>query len=75
MGTEIWKSYSSYQLGIRFRDNEKRSSGVVTNDSLVVRIPDRGDYNDNSFVEYINFTLNNTNALVEIPDWAYYYDI
>lgn len=75
MGTEIWKSYSSYQLGIRFRDNEKRMSGVVTNDSLVVTIPDRGDYNDNSFVEYINFALSNTNALVEIPDWAYYYDI
>lgn len=74
-GTEIWKSYSTYQVGLRFRDNEKRMSGVVTNDSLVVTIPDRGDYNDNSFVEYINFTLNNTNSLVEIPDWAYYYDI
>ena len=75
IGTEIWKPYSSYQVGLRFRDNEKRMSGVVTNDSLVVTTPDRGDFNDNSFVEYINFTLNNTNALVEIPDWAYYYDI
>lgn len=74
-GTEIWKSYSTYQVGLRFRDNEKRMSGVVTNDSLVVTIPDRGDYNDNSFVEYINFALSNTNSLVEIPDWAYYYDI
>lgn len=74
-GTEIWKSYSTYQIGLRFRDNEKRMSGVVTNDSLVVTIPDRGDYNDNSFVEYINFALSNTNSLVEIPDWAYYYDI
>lgn len=75
MGTEIWKPYSTYQLGIRFRDNEKRMSGVVTNDSLVITVPDRGDFNDNSFSEYINFTLNNTNALTEIPDWAYYYDI
>ena len=75
IGTEIWKSYSTYQVGIRFRDNEKRMSGVVTNDSLVVTIPDRGDYNDNSFIEYINFSLSNTNSLVEIPDWAYYYDI
>lgn len=74
-GTEIWKSYSTYQVGLRFRDNEKRMSGVVTNDSLVVTIPDRGDYNDNSFVEYLNFALSNTNSLVEIPDWAYYYDI
>ena len=74
-GTEIWKSYSTYQVGLRFRDNEKRMSGVVTNDSLVVTIPDRGDYNDNSFVEYLNFALSNTSSLVEIPDWAYYYDI
>ena len=75
IGTEIWKPYSTYQIGLRFRDNEKRMCGVVTNDSLVVTMPDRGDFNDNSFVEYINFTLSNTNALVEIPDWAYYYDI
>ena len=72
---EIWKPYSTYQLGIRFRDNEKRMSGVVTNSSLVITVPDRGDFNDNSFSQYINFTLNNTNALTEIPDWAYYYDI
>jgi hypothetical protein len=72
---EIWKPYSTYQLGIRFRDNEKRMSGVVTNSSLVVTVPDRGDFNDNSFSQYINFTLSNTNALTEIPDWAYYYDI
>lgn len=74
-GEEIFKSYSSYQLGIRFRDNEKRASGVVTNEDLVVYIPDRGDYNDNSFVKTINFTLSNTTASIEIPDWAYYYDI
>jgi len=72
---EIWKPYSTYQLGIRFRDNEKRMSGVVTNSSLVITVPDRGDFNDNSFSQYINFTLSNTNALTEIPDWAYYYDI
>lgn len=74
-GEEIFKSFSSYQLGIRFRDNEKRASGVVTNESLVVTIEDRGDYNNNSFIKTINFFLSNTNSLVEIPDWAYYYDI
>jgi len=75
IASEIWKPNSTYQLGVRFRDNEKRSSGVVTNNSLVITIPDRGDYITNSFIEYINFTLSNTNALIEIPDWAYYYDI
>ena len=75
MGAEIWKPYSTYQLAVRFRDNEKRASGVVTNDSLIVTIQDRGDFNDNSFVHYINWALDNTSALSEIPDWAYYYDI
>jgi len=74
-GTEIFKSYSTYQVGIRFRDNEKRACGVLTNDGLIVTIPDRGDYNTNSFVQYIQFALSNTNAINEIPDWAYYYDI
>lgn len=73
--SEIWKPNSTYQLGIRFRDNEKRMCGVVTNSSLLITVPDRGDFNDNSFSQYINFTLSNTNALAEIPDWAYYYDI
>lgn len=74
-GEEIWKSFSTYQVAIRFRDNEKRASGVVTNENLVVTIPDRGDYNNNSFTKNIQFALSNTNAINEIPDWAYYYDI
>lgn len=75
VATPIFHSYSTYQLGLRFRDNYKRQSGVVTNNDLVIEIPDRGDYNDTTFVENISWTLSNTAALDEIPDWAYYVDI
>lgn len=76
-GSQIFKSWSTYQLGIRFRDKYKRSCGVVT-DSVqsIVTVPDRGDYNTaTSFYNLLSATLSNTNALTEIPDWAYYYDI
>lgn len=77
IGSPMFKSWSTYQLGVRFRDKYKRASGVVT-DPLhsIVTIPDRGDYNNSSgFYNLIQATLSNTNALVEIPDWAYYYDV
>ena len=77
IGSQFFKSWSTYQLGIRFRDRYKRASGVVT-DPLhsIVTIPDRGDYNNSTgFYNLIQATLSNTNALVEIPDWAYYYDV
>ena len=76
LGDRIFKSFSSYQIGIRFRDNYKRACGVVTSPDLVIEIPDRGDYNTTTgFVKTIDWALSNTNALNEIPDWAYYYDI
>lgn len=77
IGSTMFKSWSTYQLGIRFRDKYKRASGVVT-DPLrsIVTIPDRGDYNNSGgFYNLIQATLSNTNALIEIPDWAYYYDV
>jgi len=76
-GSQIFKSWSTYQLGIRFRDKYKRACGVVTDAvQSIVTIPDRGDYNNaTSFYNLLSATLSNTNALAEIPDWAYYYDI
>lgn len=72
--TRIWKSYSTYQLAIQFRDKYKRKSFTVTNSSLVITIPDRTI----AFATYttgINWTVSNALATLEIPDWAYYYDI
>lgn len=71
--TSVWKAYSTYQLAIQFRDKSKRKCSVVTNSNLVVTIPDR-DINYNSYTTGINWTLPAGTAL-EIPDWAYYYDI
>ena len=75
----IFKSYSSYQIALRFRDEYKRATAAVTSkrvgSNCFVQIPERGDFNDASFVEYISWTLSNANALVEIPEEAYYYDI
>lgn len=71
----IWKSFSFYQIGIRFRDFSKRQiGGVVTNDSLIVDIPDR-DYDGAPYVTAINWAVSNTLATLEIPEEAYYYDI
>jgi len=76
VATKIFVPYTTYQVGIRFRDYYKRQCGVLTTTDLLVEIPDRGDYNDNSlFVENIVWALSNSNAINEIPDWAYYYDI
>ena len=76
IGYSYFKSWSSYQVGIRFRDRYKRASGVVTDPvNSVVTIPDRGDYNNSTlFYNLIHAELSNTNALTEIPDWAWYYD-
>ncbi len=76
IATRIFHSYSSYQIGVRFKDDYKRSSGVVTNNQLAIAsIPARGHWDDNTFVENINWTLSNALATVEIPDWATTYDI
>lgn len=67
------KSYSSWQIGVVFKDNSKRRSSVVTNAACIVTSSDRSF----SSVPYssIAWALSNSGALNEIPDWAYYYDI
>lgn len=69
-----FKAYSSYQVAIQFRDNDKRKSFIVSEDDLLIKIPDR-NVAFSSYVTGINWTVSNAAALIEIPDWAYYYDI
>lgn len=69
-----FKTDSSYQAGIVFYDFAQRKCGYLTLDSLVAEIPDR-DYNLSSVASLINWTLSNANALSEIPDWSYYFQI
>lgn len=73
-----FKSYASYQLSISFKDNSGRECGIYTTPQLVVTTPDpisNGILTAYTFVNAINWTLSNTGALSEIPDWAYYYSI
>lgn len=67
------KSGSIYNMNIEFFDRFRRKSGVV-NVSIKLTIPVR-DYTQTSFASAIQWALSNTNALAEIPDWAYYYQI
>lgn len=72
-----FKTFASYYVSISFKDNYGAECGIYTNPSLVVYIPDShtttiGTYN---FTNAINWTLNNTSAVSEIPDWAYYFSI
>ena len=69
---DVFKTRSQYKFGVVFYDFAMRKCGVVTNDGLIFEIAPR-DYAFSSATSGIVWTLSNTNALTEIPDWAYYY--
>ena len=71
--TPIFKSGGTYKITIAFYDRFRRKCGVV-NVSVPITIADR-TYIQTSFTYLINWTLSNTTAFSEIPDWAYYYQI
>jgi len=71
--TTIFKSGGTIKLSIQFFDRFKRKCGAVVT-SVKVVIPYR-TYTQSTFVNAINWALSNTNAVDEIPDWAYYYQI
>lgn len=73
MGT-VFKANAAYQLSINFKDNAGRESGVVTNSSLIFNTPDTG-LSDSTYIRLLTWMLSNINALLEIPEWAYYYSI
>jgi hypothetical protein len=71
---KFFKNESSYQLGITFYDKARRKSGIVTNSGLIFQTPQK-TYTNNTATLTVNWALSNTNALTEIPTWAYYYSI
>ena len=71
--TIIFKSGSTYRESITFFDRFKRPTGRIDADVSVL-VPERV-YSQTSFVSFFSWTLSNTNALVEIPDTAFYYQI
>jgi len=70
----VVKAFSTYQLAIQFRDKSKRRCSVVTAPEMIVNIPDR-TLAYTTYTTGILWSLTAGNELVEIPDWAYYYDI
>jgi hypothetical protein len=70
--TSMFKSNSYYKSGVVFYDRHRRWCGYVSNDDLRVKIPAR-DYANLNMIVNVRWDLSNTNALQEIPDWAYYY--
>lgn len=69
----IFKTGGSYKLSVAFYDRYRRKSGIVKKD-VSVTIPDR-TFSQTSYAHLILWALSNTNAVNEIPDWAYYYQI
>lgn len=72
-GLQFFKSSSTYNVSIAFYDRFRRKCGVVDVTNKVT-IPER-TFNQSVFSTIVNWALSNNNAVEEIPDWAYYYQI
>jgi hypothetical protein len=68
------KSGSSRRIGIAFFDKYMRQCAVVPYSKLVT-VANRGFEISSPYTYAIQWTLSNTNAVNEIPDWAYYYTV
>lgn len=72
--SRTFKGGSAVKVGVVFLDEDRRKSGVVTNDTLRKTFPGR-QFNQIAFNNVLAWSLSNANRLVEIPDWARYYSI
>ncbi len=70
---QFFKSGGKYLVNIAFYDRFRRKCGVQKT-GVKITIPER-TYDQTSFSAAIQWALSNTNALDEIPDWAYYYQV
>jgi hypothetical protein len=70
--SNVFIPHSIYFTGICFYDFAKRKCGVVTNSSLNMNINER-DYSFSTGATAIQWGLDNSSAINEIPDWAYWY--
>lgn len=70
----VFKSGARYKYGIVFFDFAMRKCGVLTNDGMFFEVPPR-TFTNTTIVTQAVWSLSNTDALTEIPDWAYYYAI
>lgn len=80
----IFPQKSQYKVGVVFYDYAMRKCGVVESSSLLSTKYRNFNYGaswENSGLVYydpsngISWNLSNTNAVNEIPNWAYYYSV
>lgn len=69
-----FKSGGDYQVGKVFFNRALNKCGVVTNEGLRVLVPER-DFEFTDRTPFLQWHLDNTDAVNEIPDWAEYYSI
>jgi hypothetical protein len=70
----VYKTNSPYIFGVVFFDEYDRKCGVVSTSNQIYDTEDR-EYDSVTFSTFANWTLNNTNRLTEIPDWAISYAV
>lgn len=73
IGSLCYKSNSPYRVAVQFYDFGDRKSGVVEN-GQTYQTADRA-YGTLSYTVSLDWTLSNTNAINEIPDWATHYAV
>jgi hypothetical protein len=71
-GDQVFKTSGSYNISIVFYDRFRRRCGVAN--PINYTIP-YFTQDQTSFIQYLNWTLSNVNAINEIPNWAYFYQI
>lgn len=72
-GLQFFKSSSLQKVSLAFYDRFRRKCGLV-NPYQGIEIPDR-TYNQSVFATNVTWSLNNFNAINQIPSWAYYYQL
>lgn len=70
---QFFKSKSRYYISIAFYDRFRRKCGIIK-DVITIDTSTR-TFAQSVFDSTILWTLANTDAINEIPDWAYYYQI
>jgi hypothetical protein len=74
----VFKSDSSYKLGVVFFDQAGRKCGTVVSDNTKFVTQDRS-YNNTAYTTKVDWLLvnNGTPSILqaEIPDWAHYYTV
>jgi hypothetical protein len=72
----VWTHKSTYKFGIVFYDYAMRKSSVcISSPNTVQLITNTRDYAYTEANTTIQWSLDNTNLLTQIPEWAYYYSI